>query len=121
MKNFMSNVRKSLLAIAVVADLLCLWSAAHAAGPAAPPPDDPVSLSITPRYRYQSPSIMGASPEASDLNTASGVDEPARPTPALEKPDNWACRTSNNLTRSSIGKNPDGRSISDIQGLLPKC
>lgn len=116
------RIRRSLMSTVVVANSLCFLSVVKAADPAARPPDDPVSLSITPKYTYRPPSIMGTLPEPAETKPASGVDEWAnRQTPPLEKPDNWACRTSNNLTRSSIGKNPDGKTISDIQGLLPKC
>ena len=122
MKNVLSVLRRGLLATSVIADALCFSSAAHAAGPTVPPPpDDSVSLTITPRYMYRPPSIMGTTPEPSEPMPASGADEWSHQVPSLEKPDNWACRTSNNLTRSSIGKNPDGKAISDIQGLLPKC
>jgi len=117
MNQSVTRIRPSVVCAMVIADSFCFLSIAHAAGP-----DNPVSLSITPRYMYRPPAIVGISSEPVEPAPASGVDDWAnRQTPALEKPDNWACRTSNNLSRSSIGRNPDGKSISDIQGLLPKC
>jgi hypothetical protein len=52
-------VRKSLLAIAVIAESLGFLADAGATGPVAPPADKPVSLSVTPVHVYRSPSIVG--------------------------------------------------------------
>lgn len=118
------NVRASLLATAVTAASLCSTADAQTAGPVAvaPSADNPVSLSVVPVHVYRSPSITGTSQPEPVANPASGADDGSnRPTPSVEKPDNWACRTSNNLARSSASKNPDGKSTFDIEHLLPKC
>jgi hypothetical protein len=122
MKPLALKVRKSLFATAMTAKSLCFIAHAQAAGPAAPPlPDKPVSLSVAPQHVYRPPSIIGASPLASDPTPASGADDWANRQPGIEKPDNWACRTSNNLSRSSAGRNAEGKSTFDIEHLLPKC
>jgi hypothetical protein len=122
MNHLALNVRKSLLAIAVIAESLGFLADAGATGPVAPPADKPVSLSVTPVLVYRSPSIVGTSQSASDPKPASGTDDwSSRQIPDIEKPDNWACRTSNNLSRSSAGRNTDGKSTFDIERLLPKC
>ena len=122
MNHLALNVRISVLTTAVAAGSLCSMANAQATDPAvAPAADKPVSLSVAPVHVYRQPSIVGASP-ASEPTPASGTDDwSSRPTPSLEKPDNWACRTSNNLARSSVGRNPDGKSTFDIEHLLPKC
>jgi hypothetical protein len=122
MNHLALNVRGSLLATAAAAGSLCFMACAHATDPVAPPADNPLSLSVAPVHVYRSPSIVGASQPASDAKSASGTDDREnRQTPSIEKPDNWACRTSNNLSRSSAGRNPDGKSTFDIERLLPKC
>jgi hypothetical protein len=123
MNHLALNVRKSLLVTAVTAESLGFLANAQAADPAALSVDKPVSLSIAPVHVYRPPSIIGASQAASsDPAPASGADDWAnRQIPSIEKPDNWACRTSNNLSRSSIGKNAEGKSTFDIERLLPKC
>ena len=122
MNHLALNVRKSLLAIAVTAESLGFLADARATGPVAPPADKPVSLSVAPVHVYRSPSIVGTSQPVSDLKPASGADDwSSRQIPDIEKPDNWACRTSNNLSRSSVGRNTDGKSTFDIERLLPKC
>jgi hypothetical protein len=122
MNHLALNVRKSLLAIAVIAESLGFLADARATGPVAPPADKPVSLSVAPVHVYRSPSIVGTSQPASDPKPASGTDDwSSRQIPDIEKPDNWACRTSNNLSRSSAGRNTDGKSTFDIERLLPKC
>jgi hypothetical protein len=116
------NVRISLLTTAVAAGSLCFMADAQATDPVAPPDDKPVSLSVAPVHVYRPPSVVGTSEPASEPTPASGADDQSsRPTPSLEKPDNWACRTSNYLSRSSAGRNPDGKSTFDIERLLPKC
>ena len=118
------NVRGSLLATAVASGSLCLMAEAHAADPVTPTPaaDKPVSLSVAPVHVYRPPSVIGMSQPASDPKPASGADDwSSRQTPSIEKPDNWACRTSNNLARSSASRNTDGKSTFDIERLLPKC
>ena len=117
------NVRGSLLATAVASGSLYFMAEAHAADPATPPPaDKPVSLSVAPVHVYRPPSVIGMSQPASDPKPASGADDwSSRQTPSIEKPDNWACRTSNNLARSSASRNTDGKSTFDIERLLPKC
>ena len=122
MNNLALNVRKCLLATAVAAGSLCFIADAQATDPVAPAADKPVSLSVAPVHVYRPPSIVGTSEAASEPTSASGTEDWSnRPTPSIEKPDNWACRTSNNLSRSSAGKNPDGKSTFDIERLLPKC
>jgi len=122
MNHLALNVRKRLLATAVTAESIFFMADAHATDPLTPPADNPVSLSVAPVHVYRSPSIVGTSQPASDPTPASGTDDWAnRQTPSIEKPDNWACRTSNNLSRSSVGRNPDGKSTFDIERLLPKC
>jgi hypothetical protein len=112
-------VRKSLL---VTAGSLYFVAGAQAADPAAPPADKPVSLSIAPAHVFRRPSIIGDWQSASDAKPASGAEDWSnREAPSIEKPDNWACRTSNNLSRSSVGRNTDGKSTFDIERLLPKC
>jgi hypothetical protein len=116
------NLRRSLVTTAVAAASLCSAADAQTADPVAPSTDHPASLSVAPVHVYRSPSITGTSQPESDPGPASGPDDLAnRQTPSIEKPDNWACRTSNNLARSSAGKNPDGKSTFDIERLLPKC
>lgn len=121
MNHLARNVRISLLTTAVAAGSLCFMADARATDPVAPPDDKPVSLSVAPVHVYRSPSIVGTSPPSEPV-PASGTDiSSSKQTPSLEKPDNWACRTSNNLARSSAGRNPDGKSTFDIEHLLPKC
>ena len=116
------NVRGSLLATAVASGSLCFMAETHAADSAVPAADKPVSLSVAPVHVYRSPSIVGTSQPASDPKPASGIDDwSSRQTQSIEKPDNGACRASNNLARSSAGRNPDGKSTFDIERLLPKC
>lgn len=98
-----------------------LWTLpeATAAGPtSAPSADKPVSLFVTPpAYIYRAPGVV-----PNDTVPASDASDVEIRTPSsLEKPDNWACRTSNVLTRSSIGRNGEGKSISDYEHLMPKC
>jgi len=115
------KVRIGLLTTAVAAGSLCSMADAQTTDLVAPGADNPVSLSVAPVHVYRPPSIIGAS-QPSEPTPASGTDDwSSRPTPSLEKPDNWACRTSNNLSRSSVGRNPDGKSTFDIEHLLPKC
>ena len=112
----------SLLATAVTAASLCSAANAQTAQPVTPAADNPLSLSVAPVHVYRSPSITGTSQLEPAPLPASGADDWSnRPTPSIEKPDNWACRTSNNLSRSSAGRNPDGKSTFDIERLLPKC
>jgi hypothetical protein len=122
MNHLALNVRNKLFVTAVTAGSLCFVADAEAAEPAAPPADKPVSLSVVPPHVYRPPSIIGESQAMSDPKPASDADDWSnRPVPSIEKPDNWACRTSNNLSWSSIGKNTDGKSTFDIERLLPKC
>jgi hypothetical protein len=122
MNHLALNVRIRLLTTAVAAGSLCFMADAQATDPVAPPADKPVSLSVAPVHVYRPPSIVGTSELASEATPASGIDDwSSRPTPSIEKPDNWACRTSNNLSRSSAGRNTDGKSTFDIERLLPKC
>ncbi|WP_158936408.1 hypothetical protein [Burkholderia sp. S171] len=122
MNHFALKVRMRLLTTAVAAGSLCFIADAQATDPAAPFADTPVPLSVAPVHVYRPPSIMGTSQPETGPIPASGTDDgSSRQTPSLEKPDNWACRTSNNLSRSSAGKNPDGKSTFDIERLLPKC
>jgi hypothetical protein len=122
MNHLAINVRISLLTTAVAAGSLCSAADAQTADPVAPSADNPVSLSVAPVHVYRSPSIVGTSQQEPDPAPASGTDDQSsRQTPSIEKPDNWACRTSNNLSRSSVGRNPDGKSTFDIERLLPKC
>lgn len=122
MKQISFIVQKNLLATGLIAHALSHVAYAQATDPAVPMPDNPVSLSILPAHVYRAPSITGPLDGASEPKPASGADDWAnRPVPSIEKPDNWACRTSNNLSRSSIGRNQDGKTISDIEGRLPKC
>ena len=122
MSHLTLNIRKSLLAIAVTAGAPGFLADAWATGPVAPLDNKPVSLSVAPVHVYRSPSIVGTSQPASDPKPASDADDwSSRQIPDIEKPDNWACRTSNNLSRSSAGRNTDGKSTFDIERLLPKC
>jgi hypothetical protein len=122
MNHLALNVRKSLLATAAATGSLCFMADAYATDPAAAAADNPVSLSVAPVHVFRSPSIVGMSLPASETTPASGTEDSAnRQTPSIEQPDNWACRTSNNLSRSSVGRNPDGKSTFDIERLLPKC
>ena len=122
MNHLASNVRRRLLTTAVAAGSLCIVTNVQATDPVDPAGDKPVSLSVAPVHVYRPPSIVGTSQPASDPKPASGADDwSSRQTPSIEKPDNWACRTSNNLARSSAGRNPDGKSTFDIERLLPKC
>ena len=122
MNHLALNVRQNLLAIAVTVASLCFMADAQATDPTAPPPDKPVSLSVTPVHVYRPPSIVGTSQAASDPTPPSGADDwSSRQTPSIEKPDNWACRTSNNLSRSSAARNTEGKSTFDIERTLPKC
>lgn len=122
MNHLTFNVCRRLLTTAVAAGSLCLIADAKATDPVDPGADNPVSLSVVPVHVYRPPSIIGASQPAAEPKPASGEDDwSSRQTPSIEKPDNWACRTSNNLARSSAGKNPDGKSTFDIEHLLPKC
>ena len=122
MNHLALNARKSLLVTAVTAGSLYFVADTRAADPATAPADKPVSLSIVPKHVYRPPSIIGESQDASDPKPASGADDLSnRQIPSIEKPDNWACRTSNNLSRSSVGRNTDGKSTFDIERLLPKC
>ena len=122
MNHLTLNVRGSLLFTAVTAASLCSAVKAQTTDQVAPPADKPVPLSVAPVHVYRPPSIVGASQPESDPKPASGADDwSSRQTPSIEKPDNWACRTSNNLARSSAGRNPDGKSTFDIERLLPKC
>ncbi|CAN7169640.1 hypothetical protein LJR029_000277 [Caballeronia sp. LjRoot29] len=112
----------SLLATAVTTASLCSAAGAQTAQQVTPPADNPLSLSVAPVHVYRSPSITGAPQlESAPLPASGSDDRSARPTPSIEKPDNWACRTSNNLSRSSAGRNTDGKSTFDIERLLPKC
>lgn len=92
---------------------------ACAADPASPLPlNRPVSLFVTPPvYIYRSPSVMVQ--DAVAASSASEVE--TRAPPSIERPDDWACRTSNVLTRSSLSRSNDGKSISDYEHLMPKC
>jgi hypothetical protein len=125
MKYLSFRVYRRLGTIAELAGFLCLAASAVAADLTAPftapssAADPPISLSVTPVYVYRSPSLMTNTAQV----PASGASEAAvrMPTPNLEKPDNWACRTSNVLTRSSVNRNSEGKSFSDIEHLLPKC
>lgn len=100
------------------AGLIFLVSDATAADvtTAAPNPD-PLPVFVMPRHVYRSPSLM-----TTDAQPASGASEvEIRKPPSIEQPDNWACRTSNVLTRSSVNRNNEGKSISDLEPLMPKC
>jgi hypothetical protein len=127
MKHLSFRVYRRLGPFAELAGLLCLSASAMAADLTAPftapnsTAEAPVSLFVAPApaYVYRSPSLMTNTAQV----PASGASEAVArtPTPNLEKPDNWACRTSNVLSRSSANRNPDGKSFSDIEHLLPKC
>ena len=122
MNHLAFNVCRSLLTAAVAAGPLCFMAEAQATDPVDTTVDKPVPLSVAPVHVYRSPSIAGTSQPESDPKPASDADDwSRRQTPSIEKPDNWACRTSNNLARSSVGRNPDGKSTFDIERMLPKC
>jgi hypothetical protein len=97
---------------------LCMASHAFAAGPGSSTPDNAVPLYVTPPvYIYRAPGAI-----VTDAVPASGASEvEIRTPPTIERPDNWACRTANVLTRSSIQRTNEGKTISDYEHLMPKC
>ncbi len=98
--------------------VICMASNAFAEGNAAAVPSNVVSLYVTPPvYIYRAPGAIVT--EAVPASGASEVE--IRTPPTIERPDNWACRTANVLTRSSIQRTNEGKSISDYEHLMPKC